>query len=84
VNARAAILSHVRGLLIEERIGVLWATHLIDEAAPGDDVVVLHEGRILAQGRLNDIVAGSGEKDMGGAFAKLVQRATPSEKEAAI
>jgi ABC-2 type transport system ATP-binding protein len=81
VKARASILSHVRGLLIEEGIGVLWATHLIDEAARGDDVAILHEGRILAQGKLNDIVAASGEKDMGGAFAKLVGRATPDERE---
>jgi ABC-2 type transport system ATP-binding protein len=83
VKARASILSHVRGLLIEEGIGVLWATHLIDEAIPGDDVAILHEGRILAQGKLNDIVAASGEKDMGGAFAKLVGRATPDERETA-
>ena len=83
VNARASILSHVRGLLTEEGVGVLWATHLIDEAARGDDVAILHEGRILAQGKLNDIVAASGEKDMGGAFAKLVGRATPDERETA-
>jgi ABC-2 type transport system ATP-binding protein len=81
VNARASILSHVRGLLIDEGIGVLWATHLIDEAAPGDDVAILHEGRILAQGKLNDIVAVSGANDMGGAFANLVGRATPDERE---
>ena len=79
VKARASILSHVRGLLVEERIGVLWATHLIDEAAPGDNIVVLHEGRILAKGQLNEIVAESGEKDMGGAFAQLVQCATSDE-----
>jgi ABC-2 type transport system ATP-binding protein len=72
VKARAAILSHVRALLIDEGIGVLWATHLIDEAARGDDVAILHEGRILAQGKLDDIVAASGENNMGGAFARLV------------
>jgi ABC-2 type transport system ATP-binding protein len=83
VKARASILSHVRGLLIEEGIGVLWATHLIDEAIPGDDVAILHEGRILAQGKLNDIVGASGEKDMGGAFAELVGRATPGDRETA-
>ena len=29
---------------------VLWATHLIDEVADGDDLIVLHRGRVLAQG----------------------------------
>jgi hypothetical protein len=32
---------------------------------------------------LNDIVAASGEKDMGGAFAKLARHATPDERETA-
>ena len=31
VKARADILSHVRQLVAEQGIGVLWATHLFDE-----------------------------------------------------
>ena len=73
VNARASILAHVRALLTQEQIGVLWATHLIDEARSGDDVVVLHRGRVLAHGPLDAVVARSGEADMAGAFAKLVR-----------
>jgi len=71
VNARAGILKHVRGLLDSERIGVLWATHLIDEARPGDHVVILHHGRVLAYGPIDDLVARSGERDLGALFAKL-------------
>src|SRR5579863_9848795 len=41
IKARATILAHVRRLLIDQGVGVLWATHLIDEVAPGDDIVVL-------------------------------------------
>jgi ABC-2 type transport system ATP-binding protein len=80
VSARSSILSHVRGLLIEENIGVLWATHLIDEAAPGDNVAVLHQGRIVAAGPLDDIVAANGEMNMGEAFARLVREPGPSDK----
>jgi ABC-2 type transport system ATP-binding protein len=72
VKARAAILRHVRKLQ-REGIGVLWATHLIEEAQPGDDVAVLHRGRIRAAGRLDTIVEQSGGETMAGAFAKLVQ-----------
>ena len=50
VKARADILSHVRQLVTEQGIGVLWATHLFDEIMPGDDLVVLHQGRVLAHG----------------------------------
>src|SRR5690349_5634641 len=48
VKARADILGHVRQLVIEQGIGVLWATHLFDEITPGDDLVVLHQGQVLA------------------------------------
>ena len=50
VKARADILGHVRQLVTEQGIGVLWATHLFDEIMPGDDLVVLHQGRVLAHG----------------------------------
>ena len=83
VSARKSILAHVRGLLTQERIGVLWATHLIDEARSGDDVVVLHHGRVLAHGGLDEIVARSGATGMADAFASLVEReAVPRDAEA--
>ena len=83
VRARADIVAHVRGLQGEARVGVLWATHLIDEAAVSDDVVVLHKGRILAKGRIGAVVAASGAEDMAGAFARLVAAADPEMPEAA-
>jgi ABC-2 type transport system ATP-binding protein len=71
VKARAAILEHARRLVAEERIGVLWATHLIDEARPGDDVVILHRGRVLARGPIEAILARHGGNDLAAVFAKL-------------
>ena len=61
IKARADILGHVRQLVAEEGIGVLWATHLIDEVAQSDDVVVLHQGRVLAHGPVPDVVAEAGD-----------------------
>ena len=43
----AALQSDVR----ERGVGVLWATHLVGEAEQADRVVVLHRGRVLADGR---------------------------------
>jgi ABC-2 type transport system ATP-binding protein len=71
VKARADILSHVRQLVTEQGIGVLWATHLFDEIIPGDDLVVLHQGRVLAHGPVGDIVAGAGAHDINSAFMRL-------------
>jgi ABC-2 type transport system ATP-binding protein len=71
VKARADIVAHVRSLVQSERIGVLWTTHLIDEIAMTDNVVVLHKGQVLATGTAADIIARTGAPDMRLAFAKL-------------
>jgi ABC-2 type transport system ATP-binding protein len=73
IKARADILRHVRKLLTEERTGVLWATHLIDEVAAGDDVVILHKGEVLARGPVGQILAETGELDIRAAFSKLTR-----------
>jgi ABC-2 type transport system ATP-binding protein len=73
INSRADILAHVRRLVSEEGIGVLWATHLIDEVADGDQVVVLHQGRVLADGPAARVVAEAGALDIRDAFARLTR-----------
>ena len=50
VRARREVAHLVRGLVASEGVGVLWATHLFDEIEPADQVVVLHQGRVLATG----------------------------------
>jgi ABC-2 type transport system ATP-binding protein len=81
IKARADILGHVRRLAATEGIGVLWATHLIDEAAAGDDVVVLHKGSVLAGGAIGDVVGRSGGADLREAFTRLTGIADQSELE---
>src|ERR1700732_2809784 len=83
IKARADILDHVRRLSTGEGIGVLWATHLIDEAGAGDDVVVLHKGTILAHGGLGDVVGKSRGADLRDAFNRLTGAADHGELEAA-
>ena len=41
-------------------VGVLWATHLIDEIWPQDRVVVLHQGKVLATGSAAEIAGDAG------------------------
>jgi ABC-2 type transport system ATP-binding protein len=71
VKARADILAHVRQLVVERGIGVLWATHLFDEIALGDDLVILHQGRVLARGELADVLKQTGTQDINAAFMRL-------------
>lgn len=71
VASRSAILRHVRSLVRERGVAVLWATHLLDEITADDAVVVLHRGRVLAAGDVSDVVAAAGATDMRGAFIAL-------------
>jgi len=80
VKARAEILAHVRDLVKDQGIGVLWATHLLDEIEPGDDLVILHQGKILAEGDVASIVAGTNTRDLHSAFVRLTETSPGSEK----
>lgn len=71
IKARADLLALVRDLVREKNLGVLWATHLIDEIADGDQVVILHHGRVLATDSAQAIVAEQGAANIGDAFTRI-------------
>ncbi len=71
VASKSAILRQVRALVRQRGVAVLWATHLLDEVTPGDAVVVLHRGRVLASGDVVDVVTSAGAIDMRSAFIAL-------------
>ncbi|WP_119259186.1 ABC transporter ATP-binding protein [Shinella zoogloeoides] len=52
--SRAAITAHVHDLAAGG-LTVLWATHLVDEVREKDRLVVLHQGRVLADGEAGEI-----------------------------
>jgi ABC-2 type transport system ATP-binding protein len=58
---------------------VLWATHLLDEIVPSDDLVVLHQGRVLAYGQAARIIADSGAQDINSSFMRLTEAAAEFE-----
>ncbi|MCK0196278.1 ATP-binding cassette domain-containing protein [Ancylobacter sp. 6x-1] len=71
IGSRAALVAEVRRLIASDGLGVLWATHIIEEIAPGDRIVVLHRGRVRAQGSFAEMVADSAG-DLSAAFLALV------------
>jgi ABC-2 type transport system ATP-binding protein len=71
IKARASLLEVVRCLVADEGVGVLWTTHLVDEIRDDDHVVVLHKGRVLADGTSGSIVSGAGANSIGAAFTAL-------------
>ncbi len=71
IGSRQDMLDHTRALVADHRLGLLWATHLIDEIAPGNRVVVLHEGRVLADDTAEEVVRQTGAGTIKDAFEKL-------------
>ncbi len=76
IKARADILEHVRLLVKRDGVAVVWATHLVDEVASDDDLIVLHRGRMLAHGSVSQIV---GPDSVAAAFTRLTRGADASE-----
>ncbi|MCB1906543.1 MAG: ATP-binding cassette domain-containing protein [Rhodocyclaceae bacterium] len=72
-GSRAALLDQVHGLCAARGVGVLWASHLVDEAEGADRVVVLHRGRVRAEGTPAELVASAGTDSLARAFAELTE-----------
>jgi len=83
IGSRESVLKIVRGLAASEGLGVLWATHLIDEVAPGDQVVLLHKGKVLFAGSVPALLARAGAATLADAFRALTGSAAAPGKEAA-
>lgn len=50
LDTRHGLICHIHQLCRDEGLTVLWATHLVDEIWPKDNVLLLHEGRLKMQG----------------------------------
>ncbi len=74
VPSRRAIVKHVHQLSSEENIAVLWATHLIDEIDAQDHLIVLHQGKIQANGTVHQVLDMCGTEDINLAFYKLTAK----------
>lgn len=69
--SRATLLSYVQRLCREQGLSVLWATHLIDEAEAADQVLVMHQGRLLAHAPPAALIAQTQTSTLLDAFFQL-------------
>jgi len=71
VPSRKAMVDHIHELCRGRELAVLWATHLIDEIGEDDSLIVLHKGRVRAQGAVREVLAGQGAETVSAAFHRL-------------
>ena len=77
VPSRLAIVDYVHQLAVDEKLAVLWASHLIDEIYPDDHLIVLHEGQIKANGTVDDVLKITNTTMIKDAFYNLTQGEQP-------
>ena len=70
--SRQTIIEHVRKLSKEEGLTLLWATHMIDEVAPSDQVLILHNGKLIASGTVQEVIDRTGTENIRKAYEKLI------------
>ena len=69
--SRRDLLDHVLELRDRRSMAILWATHLVDEAEAADRVVVLHRGRVVAEGAPPALLERTGKPSLHDAFVAL-------------
>ena len=75
---RAQLLDDVRHSCVAEDRAVLWATHLTEEAARADRVIVLHQGNILYDGPVPGLLAKAGADTIEAAFLSMTRASAPT------
>ncbi len=78
IASRQSIVEHIHQLAAEDDLAVLWATHLIDEVYDNDQLIVLHHGKVLAKGRVTELV----EQHSADNVSELFQQLTATKERA--
>ena len=71
--SRHDLMRSVEKLAEDGEVAVLWATHLVDEVANANRVLVLNQGEIVFDGLPSELIAQSGGLSLEQAFLKLCQ-----------
>lgn len=69
--SRSDLLKLMQTMRAERGVAVLWATHLCDEVAGADRVVVLHRGKVLVDTTPAQFVADAGASSVDQAFMAM-------------
>jgi ABC-2 type transport system ATP-binding protein len=69
---RRDLLSHVMELA-REGVGILWATHLVEEAEGAGRIIILHRGKVLRAGTPQTLIEEARASSLASAFMALTE-----------
>ena len=70
-TARLSLVRNLRNIVATQGMSILWATHLVEEVAEADRIVLLMRGRVTSEGTPDALIAQSGASDLTGAYVAL-------------
>lgn len=73
VPSRQSIVEHVHQLASRQELAILWASHLIDEIYPSDQLIILDKGVVKAQGGVDKVQKTTQTTSIHDAFYQLTQ-----------
>ena len=73
IQSRADLRKLILSLRDESGVAILWATHLAEEVADADRVIVLHKGKILCDTTPKGLLETTGKATIEEAFLSLTQ-----------
>ncbi len=74
-KSRRDLLSAIRADVRDRNSTVLWATHLVEEAQAADRVLVMHRGKLIADGTPQAVTDSLGGPDLEAAFIRATNPA---------
>lgn len=71
---RMEFVKSVKGLCKDRNVGVLWATHLMDEVEDADYIYILHHGKIIAEGTPDAMLQTFGQQSITDLYSHLTSK----------
>ena len=68
---RRALVQHVQKLREQHNTSILWATHIVEEVAHADRIVLIVAGQIVRIGTPADLMAAAGTDNLTDAYIAL-------------
>lgn len=77
-NSRQSLLEEMVRLKTERRLGILWATHLIDEVEYADRMIMLNKGEIVFEGTPQALLERENASDLTATVTDLLGQSDPT------
>ena len=74
IDSRDIIIRYIRDYVIKNNVTMIWTTHLLDEVSIKDNITLLHLGKVVDNGILEDLLVKHKQTDIKTLFRDCTQQ----------